>query len=161
MARLRAQLPRQFPRLTFFFQPADIVDQVLNFGQPAPIDVRVSGPDSTQTYALAQRLTRRLSQVPGVVDAHVFQVPDAPALTVDVDRELATQVGMTPARDGEQRAGRHQLQRPGGAELLGRPAQRRELPARGAAADLPHPERAGPQDAAGRRWPGRRRSRSC
>ncbi len=54
MERLRAQLPRQFPRLTFFFQPADIVDQVLNFGQPAPIDVRVSGPDSTQTYALAQ-----------------------------------------------------------------------------------------------------------
>ena len=57
--------------------------------------MRVSGPDSTQTYALAQRLTRRLSQLPGVVDAHVFQVPDAPALTVDVDRELATQVGMT------------------------------------------------------------------
>ncbi len=95
MARLRVQLPRQFPRLTFFFQPADIVDQVLNFGQAAPIDVRVSGPDSTQTYALAQRLTRRLSQLPGVVDVHVFQVPDAPALTVDVDRELATQVGMT------------------------------------------------------------------
>jgi multidrug efflux pump subunit AcrB len=95
VARLRAALPRQFPRLTFFFQPADIVDQVLNFGAPAPIDVRVSGPDSAQTYALAQRLTRRLSQVPGVVDAHVFQVPDAPALTVDVDRELATQVGMT------------------------------------------------------------------
>jgi multidrug efflux pump subunit AcrB len=95
MARLRAELPHQFPRLTFFFQPADIVDQVLNFGQAAPIDVRVSGPDSTQTYALAQRLTRRLAQLPGIVDAHVFQVPDAPALTLDVDRELATQVGMT------------------------------------------------------------------
>jgi multidrug efflux pump subunit AcrB len=95
MATLREKLPRQFPQLQFFFQPADIVDQVLNFGQPAPIDVRVSGSDSTQTYALAQRLTRQIAAVPGVVDAHVFQVPDAPALTVDVDRDLATQVGMT------------------------------------------------------------------
>ncbi len=95
MAMLRRRLPQQFPDLQFFFQPADIVDQVLNFGQPAPIDVRVAGPDSQQTYALAQRLTRQLAAVPGVVDAHVFQVPDAPALAVDVDRDLATQVGMT------------------------------------------------------------------
>ena len=50
VARLRQKLPQQFPQLQFFFQPADIVDQVLNFGQPAPIDVRVSGPDSVQTY---------------------------------------------------------------------------------------------------------------
>ena len=95
MARLRQKLPQQFPQLQFFFQPADIVDQVLNFGQPAPIDVRVSGPDSVQTYTLAQRLTRQLTAVPGIVDAHVAQVPDAPALTVDVDRAMATQVGMT------------------------------------------------------------------
>jgi len=94
-ARLRAQLPRQFPQLQFFFQPADIVDQVLNFGQPAPIDVRVAGSDQREAYALAQRLTRKLAAVPGIVDAHVFQVPDAPALTVDVDRSLATEVGMT------------------------------------------------------------------
>ena len=50
---LRRELPRRFPELQFFFQPADIVDQVLNFGQPAPIDIRVSGPDSAETYALA------------------------------------------------------------------------------------------------------------
>ena len=95
MARLRQKLPQQFPQLQFFFQPADIVDQVLNFGQPAPIDVRVSGPDSVQTYTLAQRLVRQLTAVPGIVDAHVAQVPDAPALTVDVDRAMATQVGMS------------------------------------------------------------------
>jgi multidrug efflux pump subunit AcrB len=95
MARLRQQLPQQFPQLQFFFQPANIVDQVLNFGQPAPIDVRVSGADSVQTYALAQRLTRQLRAIPGIVDAHVAQVPDAPALTVDVDRAMATQVGMS------------------------------------------------------------------
>ncbi len=95
IARLRQKLPQQFPPLQFFFQPADIVDQVLNFGRPAPIDVQVSGADNVQTYELAQRLARQLAAVPGVVDVHVAQVPDAPALTVDVDRALATQVGMS------------------------------------------------------------------
>jgi multidrug efflux pump subunit AcrB len=94
-AMLRRELPRRFPALQFFFQPADIVDQVLNFGQPAPIDIRVTGSDTSSTYALAQRLMRQIAHVPGVVDAHVFQVPDAPALSVDVDRALATQVGLT------------------------------------------------------------------
>jgi multidrug efflux pump subunit AcrB len=94
-AMLRRELPRRFPELQFFFQPADIVDQVLNFGQPAPIDVRVSGSDSDATYALASHLAQALAGVPGVVDSHVFQVPDAPALSVDVDRAFATEVGMT------------------------------------------------------------------
>jgi multidrug efflux pump subunit AcrB len=94
-AMLRRELPRRFPALQFFFQPADIVDQVLNFGQPAPIDIRVTGSDTSSAYALAQRLTRQIAHVPGVVDAHVFQVPDAPALSVDVDRALASQVGLT------------------------------------------------------------------
>ena len=92
-AMLRRELPRRFPTLTFFFQPADIVDQVLNFGQPAPIDVRVSGADANATYALAQHYAARLGHVPGVVDAHVFQVPDAPALNLNVDRTLAAQLG--------------------------------------------------------------------
>jgi len=94
-AQLRRELPRRFPQLQFFFQPADIVDQVLNFGQPAPIDVRVSAPDTGSGYALAARLAGLLGSVPGVVDAHVFQVPDAPALSLDVDRALATQVGVS------------------------------------------------------------------
>jgi len=94
-AMLRRELPRRFPALQFFFQPADIVDQVLNFGQPAPIDIRVTGSDTSSAYALAQRLTRQIAHVPGVVDAHVFQVPDAPALSLDVDRALASQVGLT------------------------------------------------------------------
>ncbi len=94
VADLRRELPKLFPRLEFFFQPADIVNQVLNFGQPAPIDVRVSGPNPDETYALAAKLTRDLQRVPGVVDAHVFQVPDAPSLNVDVDRALAFDVGM-------------------------------------------------------------------
>jgi multidrug efflux pump subunit AcrB len=94
-AMLRRELPPRFPALQFFFQPSDIVDQVLNFGQPAPIDIRVSASDTGSAYKLAARLSRLIARVPGVVDAHVFQVPDAPALSVDVDRALATQVGLT------------------------------------------------------------------
>jgi multidrug efflux pump subunit AcrB len=95
VAELRRELPSRFAELVFFFQPADIVDQVLNFGQPAPIDIRVSGPNNAEAYALAAKITRDLQKVPGIVDSHVFQVPDAPALTVDVDRTLATEVGTT------------------------------------------------------------------
>jgi len=95
IAMLRRELPKRFAQLQFFFQPADIVDQVLNFGQPAPIDVRVSGPDQDATFGLAAQIARALVQVPGVVDSHVFQVPNAPALTVDMDRALATLTGIT------------------------------------------------------------------
>jgi multidrug efflux pump subunit AcrB len=95
IAVLRHELPRLFPDLLFFFQPADIVNQVLNFGQPAPIDVRISGPEGAEAYALSQKIARELNAIPGVVDAHVFQVPDAPALTIDVDRTLAGQLGVS------------------------------------------------------------------
>ena len=94
MARLRRELPKRFVEMQFFFQPADIVNQVLNFGQPAPIDIRVSGPDSDEAYALAAKLAHDLQHVPGVVDSHVFQVPDAPALGVNIDRTLATEFGL-------------------------------------------------------------------
>jgi multidrug efflux pump subunit AcrB len=95
IAKLRQALPARFAQLQFFFQPADIVDQVLNFGQPAPIDVRVSGPDQPQAFSLASKIAKELTKVPGVVDSHVFQVPNAPALTVDLDRALAMQIGVT------------------------------------------------------------------
>jgi multidrug efflux pump subunit AcrB len=67
----------------------------LNFGLPAPIDIRVSGPDSDEAYALAQKITSDISRIPGVVDSHVFQVPDAPALTVNVDRARAQELGIS------------------------------------------------------------------
>jgi multidrug efflux pump subunit AcrB len=95
VAMLRRELPARFAQLQFFFQPADIVDQVLNFGQPAPIDVRISGPDQEAAFALASQIARALTRVAGVVDSHVFQVPDAPALTVNLDRTLATETGVT------------------------------------------------------------------
>jgi multidrug efflux pump subunit AcrB len=95
VAALRRELPKLFPDLQFFFQPADIVNQVLNFGQPAPIDVRISGPSSDVDYAMAQKVSHDLGAIPGIVDAHVFQVPDAPALTINVDRTLANQLGVS------------------------------------------------------------------
>jgi multidrug efflux pump subunit AcrB len=94
VAQLRRELPQRYPEMTFFFQPADIVDQVLNFGQPAPIDIRISGPDSNAAYALATKLVRDLHRVPGVVDSHLFQVPNAPTLDVNVDRSMATELGL-------------------------------------------------------------------
>jgi multidrug efflux pump subunit AcrB len=95
IAMLRRELPARFAELQFFFQPADIVDQVLNFGQPAPIDVRISGPDQDEAFTLASQIAHALTHVAGVVDSHVFQVPNGPALTVNMDRALANQTGVT------------------------------------------------------------------
>jgi multidrug efflux pump subunit AcrB len=95
MADLRRELPRRFAGMQFFFQPADIVDQVLNFGRPAPIDIRVTGPSDTADFALAEKLVGDLKTIPGIVDAHVFQVPDSPSLKVDVNRTLAQEVGIS------------------------------------------------------------------
>ena len=95
--RLRARLNSQFPVLTFFFQPADIVGQILNFGLPAPIDVQVIGPlgNAKANYALAKQVTARLARIPGAVDVHLHQVVDAPELRFNVDRTRADQLGLT------------------------------------------------------------------
>ena len=95
MAALRRELPRRFPDCQFFFQAADIVNQVLNFGQPAPIDIRVVGSDPKRTYALAAKLAHDLESVAGVVDSHVYQVPDVPGLGFQQNRSLAQQIGLT------------------------------------------------------------------
>jgi multidrug efflux pump subunit AcrB len=94
---LRQRLSREFPSLTFFFQPADIVGQILNFGLPAPIDVQIVGPNANaaRNYALARRIESRLARIPGAVDVHVHQVVDAPELRFNVDRTRADQLGLT------------------------------------------------------------------
>ena len=96
--RLRADLPRQFPEVEFFFQPADIVSQILNFGLPAPIDIQLVGPDLRQNYFIAQQMANRLRQVPGTADVHVQQMMNLPTLHLQIDRAKTTQVGMN-ARD--------------------------------------------------------------
>jgi multidrug efflux pump subunit AcrB len=100
LKRLRAVLPLDFPELTFFAQPADMVGQILNFGLPAPIDVQISGPNSEQqtNFAAAQKIAERMRSVPGAVDVHVHQVLDGPRLALDVDRSLALESGLS-ARD--------------------------------------------------------------
>jgi multidrug efflux pump subunit AcrB len=98
VAALRRELPKRFPDCTFFFQAADIVNQVLNFGQPSPVDVRVVGSDPTKTFALANKIAHDLGRVAGVVDSHVYQVPDVPGLHIEVDRTIAQQVGLTQSK---------------------------------------------------------------
>jgi len=93
--RLREELPQGFPGVEFFFQPADIVSQILNFGQPSPIDIQLSGQNYTQNYAIAERIANRLRHVPGAVDVHVQQLMDNPTLHLDVDRVRAQEVGLT------------------------------------------------------------------
>lgn len=92
---LRRELPKQFPQLTFFFQPADIVNQILNFGLPAPIDVQVVGRDLKAGYEVARQLEQRIARIPGAADVHLHQVMDAPELRVKVDRTRAEQLGVT------------------------------------------------------------------
>ncbi|HET8709878.1 MAG TPA: efflux RND transporter permease subunit, partial [Spongiibacteraceae bacterium] len=92
---LRRRLPEQFPGVTFAFLPADIVSQILNFGLPAPIDVQVVGYSTAENRAVARRLLERFRRVPGIVDLHMHQTYDLPALDVDVDRTRAQQAGLT------------------------------------------------------------------
>jgi CzcA family heavy metal efflux pump len=93
--KLRANLPHVFPGVEFFFQPADIVSQILNFGLPAPIDVQLIGNNFAQNFALAGQISNELRHVPGAVDVHVQQLMNNPTLHFDVDRTRAQQVGMT------------------------------------------------------------------
>ncbi len=93
--RLREELPRAYPDVHFYFQPADIISQVLNFGLTAPIDVEVEGANFDVTANLARELRDRVRTVPGAVDVRIAQVLDRPALRVDVDRDRAAQVGVT------------------------------------------------------------------
>jgi multidrug efflux pump subunit AcrB len=95
MREMRRRLPREFPELTFYFQPADIVSQILNFGLPAPIDIQVAGLNREETYRAARAIEARVSRVPGAVDVHLHQVVDAPRLHVAVDRTRAAEVGLT------------------------------------------------------------------
>ncbi|HWG87076.1 MAG TPA: efflux RND transporter permease subunit [Candidatus Acidoferrales bacterium] len=92
--QLRQELPRLFPSVEFFFQPSDIVSQILNFGLPSPIDIQIVGKNQSKNYELAERLSNRLRQVPGAVDVHVQQLRNSPALQLNVDRSRAQQVGL-------------------------------------------------------------------
>ena len=93
--RLRTELPQRFPGAEFFFQPADIVTQILNFGLPAAIDVQFSGAAMVDNYAIASRLLTKVRNIPGAVDAHIQQRLDEPGLSLQIDRTKVQQLGMS------------------------------------------------------------------
>ncbi len=95
MRILRGELRRRFPDCVFYFQPADLVSQVLNFGIPAPIDIQVEGQDLEVSARLARRLQDVVHKVPGAVDVRLKQTLDAPAYRVDVDRYQAARLGLS------------------------------------------------------------------
>jgi multidrug efflux pump subunit AcrB len=92
--RLREQLPARFPGATFFFTPANLTNQILDFGLPAPIDIQVQGR-AKGNYQIAQRIMKRVSAIPGAVDVHIHQQVAYPTMQVNVDRTRARQIGLT------------------------------------------------------------------
>jgi multidrug efflux pump subunit AcrB len=92
--KLRQVLPTAFPNVTFYFQAADIVTQILNFGLPAQIDVRTVGYDKANNLRVAKELRRRIAAVPGISDAHLQQETDGPAFLANIDRARAAQLGL-------------------------------------------------------------------
>jgi multidrug efflux pump subunit AcrB len=92
--KLRQALPAAFPEVTFYFQAADMVTQILNFGLPAQINVRTVGYDRAKNLQVAKELRRRIAEIPGIADAHLQQEVDAPAFFADIDRARAVQLGL-------------------------------------------------------------------
>jgi len=92
---LRKRLNEKFPDTTFFFQPANITNQILNFGLPAPFDLQVVGRDTVADYKIAQQLAERIARIPGAADVHIHQVVDQPEIRLNVDRTKAGQLGLT------------------------------------------------------------------
>ncbi|CAN5400903.1 efflux RND transporter permease subunit [soil metagenome] len=101
VTRLRSELPKRFPGVEFFFQPADIVTQILNFGLPAAIDVQFTGQSLVANADLAAELTKKIREIPGAVDAHVHQRLDNPALNMQMDRSRLQQLGLTAQNVGQ------------------------------------------------------------
>jgi len=96
MREVREQIAKQLPQLRTYFQSGGLVDAVLNQGMPAPIDVQVSGMDLKAGDAIAQNLARQIEKVPGVSDVYIPQDMDYPALQLNVNRERASQLGLSP-----------------------------------------------------------------
>jgi multidrug efflux pump subunit AcrB len=96
-AELRSTLNRELPDVRFSFEPADIISEVMSFGSPTPIEVAVSGPNFAETRTFAQRMQRELAKTPSLRDLQVAQSLDYPTIKVDVDRQRAGLVGVSPA----------------------------------------------------------------
>src|SRR5437660_1955228 len=91
--RLRKRLHEKFPDVVFFFEAANITNQILNFGLPAPIDVQVVSRNAASNYEIARQIAEKVTRIPGAADVHIHQVVDYPAININVDRSKAGQVG--------------------------------------------------------------------
>ena len=94
MKDIRRRMPARFPGVVFFFEPSDMVSQILNFGLPAPIDIQVVGRNA-RNYEIAQEIERQVAKIPGAADVHLHQPLDVPELRVAVDRTRAAEMGLT------------------------------------------------------------------
>jgi CzcA family heavy metal efflux pump len=94
--QMRRELPRRFPGVEFFFQPADMVTQILNFGSPSAIDVKVTGADLRADYGIAAKLMKQIEMIPGTVDTHIHQRLDQPTVSLKMDRTQLQTLGLTP-----------------------------------------------------------------
>jgi CzcA family heavy metal efflux pump len=101
VSQLRSELPKRFPNVEFFFQPADISTQILNFGLPAAIDVQFTGNDIAGNAARAAELTKAIRKIAGAVDAHVHQRLDGPVVDLQMDRTRLQQFGLGAANVGQ------------------------------------------------------------
>ena len=95
--QMRRELPRRFPGVEFFFQPADMVTQILNFGLPAALDVKVTGADLRADYGIAAKLMEQIQMIPGTVDTHIHQRLDLPTMSLNMDRTQLQQLGLSPS----------------------------------------------------------------
>jgi CzcA family heavy metal efflux pump len=97
MEQMRRELPRRFPGVEFFFQPADMVTQILNFGLPSAIDVKVTGADLRADYDIAAKLMKQIQMIPGTVDTHIHQRLDQPTVSLRMDRTQLQMLGLSPS----------------------------------------------------------------
>jgi CzcA family heavy metal efflux pump len=95
--QMRRELPRRFPGVEFFFQPADMVTQILNFGLPSAIDVKVTGADLRADYDIAAKLMKQIQMIPGTVDTHIHQRLDQPTVSLRMDRTQLQMLGLSPS----------------------------------------------------------------
>ena len=95
MRDLRRDLNERFPDTVFYFQPADIITQILDFGSITPIDIQVNGRHQDKDLEVAQEIERRLKVARGAVDVHIQQITNAPLFFADIDRRLALEIGLT------------------------------------------------------------------
>ena len=93
---LRRELPRRFPGVEFFFQPADMVTQILNFGLPSAIDVKITGANLRADYDIAAKLMKQMQMIPGTVDTHIQQRIDQPTVSLNMDRTQLQHLGLSP-----------------------------------------------------------------